>query len=508
MHKRLSHYLILAALVAAIGILVSCNVSQQIPNVPPGTPAAAFPLSNSQTNESPVSCPVETCAHSRPQPIGQPDGWNLVFYDEFNGTSLDSRNWTTCYWWSAEGCTNASNQNMQWYQSRQINVAGGSLRIRADERSVVGDEGEVFPYTSGIVTTGRDNGNTNQRPRFAFQYGYVEMRAKVPTGAGLWPAFWMLPVSHESRPEIDIMEILGHDPHAMHMYLHYLDEDGGVDRSGGEWRGPDFSEDWHTFAVHWEPTRITWYVDGVERHREDNPARIPAQPMYLLANLAVGGEWPGPPSAETEFPAFYDIDYIRVWKAQDAIHPGDTWRYFKGTNEPPEGWHTLEFDDTAWPVGPSGFGYGDRNDATVLFDMPGNYESVYIRRSFLIEDPDRLEALTLYVDYDDGFVAYINGIEVARSNVSGTPPSPHTRADGEHEASHGMGPIESFDLTDFSHLLVPGANVIALQGHNVSADSSDFALIPALIPTKQSAGPSESGPASPALEPSPAAVRP
>ncbi len=173
------------------------------------------------------------------------------------------------------------------------------------------------------------------------------------------------------------------------------------------------------------------------------------------------------------------------------IRAGDLWRYRKGTSEPSAGWKGLAFDDSAWFSGPSGFGYGDGDDATVLSDMSGRYTSTYIRKKFNVPDPASVASLTLTVDYDDGFVAYLNGVEVARANVSGTPPAYSGLALSNHEASRGdtsPQPAAVFDLTGYAGLLVRGVNVLVIQGHNRDLGSSDFSLIPSLTATFKSAG--------------------
>jgi beta-glucanase (GH16 family) len=234
--------------------------------------------------------------------------WRLVFADEFDGDDLDETSWARCYWWSESGCTNASNHEEQWYVPGAVDVADGTLRLTADRQSVEGDEGRPFDYTSGIVS-----GMGHDGPRRLFKYGYFEMRARIPRGKGLWPAFWMLPATHESKPEIDIMEILGQQPDATLMYLHWRDDAGDVQSTGQWWHGTDYSAGWHTFAVHWEPGRLTWYVDGVRGLVLDGEdVDVPDEDMYLLANLAVGGDFATSPDG-TAFPATFEIDYVRVW---------------------------------------------------------------------------------------------------------------------------------------------------------------------------------------------------
>ena len=177
-----------------------------------------------------------------------------------------------------------------------------------------------------------------------------------------------------------------------------------------------------------------------------------------------------------------------------VIDEGDLWRYFKGVappSDPIEAWTEIAFDDSSWQTGNSGFGYGDGDDATDLNQDPmpptameGEYASVYIRHLFPVPHPDAVAALMLSVDYDDAFVAYINGVEVARSdNISGDPPLFDSVAESGHEASGGDPNPQPPDLIDVSSivpLLVPGPNVLAVQGHNLAVDNNDFSLIPEL----------------------------
>ena len=168
------------------------------------------------------------------------------------------------------------------------------------------------------------------------------------------------------------------------------------------------------------------------------------------------------------------------------IAVGDTWKYFKGTVEPPAAWAGVAFDDTSWSTGPSGFGYGDGDDATVLSDMQGatqppGYVSVYIRKAFSVPDPGSVVGLDLVIDYDDGFVAFLNGTEVARRGMTATA---YNSVATSHEAlAGGGGPVETISLDAYLGLLLPGMNVIAIHGANQAVDSSDLSLIPSLTAT-------------------------
>jgi hypothetical protein len=154
-----------------------------------------------------------------------------------------------------------------------------------------------FRYTSGLITT---------QPSFAQAYGYFEMRAKLPRGKGVWPAFWMLPADFSWPPELDVMESIG-DPG-----LYWTTAHSKVDDRPGDKHeiAPDA---FHVFAVSWDPKEIIWYLDGREMRRQPTPPDM-NKPMYLLANLAIGGSWPGDPDASTRWPARMSIDYIRAYR--------------------------------------------------------------------------------------------------------------------------------------------------------------------------------------------------
>jgi Protein of unknown function (DUF1800) len=168
---------------------------------------------------------------------------------------------------------------------------------------------------------------------------------------------------------------------------------------------------------------------------------------------------------------------------------GASWKYFKGMAEPAPGpggepttaWADVGFDDSGWLDGATGIGYGDGDDATVLNDMRGSYLSVYLRHTFTMNDSSDFANLILEVAYDDGFVAYLNGTEVARSasmEDTGAPPAHDQDTDDNHEADEGA---ELFNLSRFAGLLRPGENVIGIQVHNGSLNSSDLSILPRLI---------------------------
>ena len=250
-------------------------------------------------------------------PLAAAGKWKSAFSDEFNAAELSPAKWTTCYWWNNKGCTNLGNKELQWYLPGNATMTNGVLRLRAQPETVKGFKGKTFTYTSGMVTTGVDYSELPRKSRFEFHFGHVEIRAKLPSGKGLWPALWMLPASRESRPEIDIMEVLGHTPKLLRLHVHTEKADGGRKSVGEDVKTVDLSKGWHVYGLTWEADAIIWYLDGKEVWRQDNPEGIPNEPMYLLMNLAVGGNWPGRPDRSTKFPADFLIDYVRVWQREN-----------------------------------------------------------------------------------------------------------------------------------------------------------------------------------------------
>lgn len=171
----------------------------------------------------------------------------------------------------------------------------------------------------------------------------------------------------------------------------------------------------------------------------------------------------------------------RLWANHNetVITQGDEWRYFPGTMEPPSDWKAEWFDDSGWLTGKSGFGFGDYDDSTIVRDVV----SVYIRKTFQVNDLNDVLYVVLHVDYDDAFVAYLNNYEIARANI-GTPdsiPAFNDTSIQNHEAQIYQGGLpDLFVIKNFSNLLFEGENVLAVQGHNAAINSSDFTLIPFL----------------------------
>jgi beta-glucanase (GH16 family) len=223
-------------------------------------------------------------------------GWELAFSDDFDKPLLDSKRWNRTDPWGLE-----RNHELQAYVEDAFEVKDGILRIKAQKRSA-DYSGKRRAYTSGMLTTYR---------KFSQRYGRFEIRCRVPKGQGLWPAFWLLPEPLGWPPEIDVLEVRGQETNKVYMTNHWGSQ-RHHQQEGGSWAGPDFAADFHVFALEWYPNRLLWFVDDVERFRTTQ--QVPRQKMYLLVNLAIGGDFLGNPDASTPFPSSLDVDYVRVYR--------------------------------------------------------------------------------------------------------------------------------------------------------------------------------------------------
>jgi len=225
-------------------------------------------------------------------------GWQLTFQDEFDGAQVDATKWVKRYKWGEAQI----NGELQAYVDDAFQVQNGILSIVGDKRTAT-YAGQTFQYASGVLCSVREQ-----------MYGYFEARLKVPAGQGMWPAFWLLGTTGSTGVnEIDIHEILGNQPSTVYMTVHWgTDYNAGHQSDGSSWVGRDFSADFHTFGLEWNPDSIIWTIDGVERKRHTG-AGVPQVAMYVILNLAIGGTWPGAPDATTPFPGLYQIDYVRAY---------------------------------------------------------------------------------------------------------------------------------------------------------------------------------------------------
>ncbi|WP_395293383.1 family 16 glycosylhydrolase [Kitasatospora hibisci] len=250
-----------------------------------------------------------------PPPVGadRPPGsgpWREVFRDDFNGTGLDGSKWTTCYDWNVRGCTNAGNHEDQWYLPGQVSVGNGALTLTAQRQATSGSDGKVYPWTSGMVSTGRDNWDGT--PRHTFTYGYFAAAIRTTDQPlGMFPAFWLLSANTRGGlPELDAAEFINSNQY-VDLNLHAEAPDG-TDIDAHYAHGPaDFAVGYHVFGLDWEPDAVTWYVDGVQVFQVTDRASIPTTPMELILNLAVGYQQSPPPGVDS---TQVRVDWVGVWQ--------------------------------------------------------------------------------------------------------------------------------------------------------------------------------------------------
>jgi len=166
------------------------------------------------------------------------------------------------------------------------------------------------PFLSGMLSTDRT---------FAQRYGYFEMRARLPGGRGMWPAFWMVAKTHEEHIEIDVMEAVGWDTTHVYQSTHLKASRGKGMHLAVAAEEFDYTRGFYSYGVEWTPDELVFYIDGHETARTDGAPFRDAPAMYMIANLAVGGDWAGTPDAETEFPAVMSIEHIRAYARKGRL---------------------------------------------------------------------------------------------------------------------------------------------------------------------------------------------
>ncbi|MFF4157131.1 family 16 glycosylhydrolase [Streptomyces sp. NPDC001678] len=250
--------------------------------------------------------------------------WRLVWSDEFRGPARhrpDRAKWS----FDRGGEPQWGNHEWQYYTDRPGNVSldgHGNLAVTARHERVREVRGKKCGFGPCDITSGR----LTTKGKFARAYGRFEARIKIPKGQGLWPAFWMLganvdKVTWPGNGEIDVMEALGRQPNTVHGTIHgpgYVAQ--GIENHTTLGRGGSLADGFHTYRVDWMPGKVTWYLDGkpygtaCAGQLKHGQKWVFDHPHYLLLNLAVGGDWPGPPDRSTPFPARMLVDYVRVYE--------------------------------------------------------------------------------------------------------------------------------------------------------------------------------------------------
>lgn len=221
----------------------------------------------------------------------------LAFSDEFTGTQLNENFWT--YELGGGG----------WGNNELQHYTNSNSRVENDQLFITAKDGPGNYTSTRIITKGK----------VKIKYGRIDVRAKLPKGQGIWPAIWMLgenisTVGWPACGEIDIMELLGHEPNRVYGTAHYTNgtyqySSGSTSLSSG-----DFSDQFHVFSILWDKTAITWYVDNKPFRTFNSTFAAFEYEFFFIMNVAIGGNWPGSPNASTVFPQEMIVDYIRVFQ--------------------------------------------------------------------------------------------------------------------------------------------------------------------------------------------------
>ena len=240
-------------------------------------------------------------------------GYTLAWADEFNGTTLNMTDWS---FENGDGCPGLcgwGNNELEYYTSRPENLffQDGKMIIEARKENYAGKS-----YTSSKILT---------RGKKVFKYARIDIRAKLPKGKGIWPAFWLLPQNNvfggwPKSGEIDLMEMIGHEPNRTYGTLHFGPGPGST-QLGRNYTLPSgiFNDEFHVFSLEWTNNQIKWLVDGnlysTFTNADFGANNYPFnEDFFLIVNMAVGGNWPGNPDASTYFPQWLILDYIRVYQ--------------------------------------------------------------------------------------------------------------------------------------------------------------------------------------------------
>ena len=258
---------------------------------------------------------LASAPQATPRASADPDAWELVWSDEFDGKELDASKWKF-----ETGGHGFGNNELQFYTDRATNAHP--------------DKGALVIEARPEKFQNRGYSSAKLQSRAAWTYGRFEFRVKLPKGRGVWPAIWMMPSDMKKYGgwpvcgEIDILEQLGHEPNRVYGTIHFGNPHPPAGRGASvALKQGSLVDDWHDYALEWFPGEIRWFVDG-ERYAVQNDwftsapgSAWPApfdRDFYLQLNVAVGGNWPGAPDASTEWPQRLQIDYIRVFKSKVA----------------------------------------------------------------------------------------------------------------------------------------------------------------------------------------------
>jgi beta-glucanase (GH16 family) len=262
-------------------------------------------------------------------PVEQPstltdglEGYSLIWSDEFNDGAVNLSNWVyetgdgTAYGLPAGW----GNSELQLYTTQQENSG-----IETD-----GEISSLYLRATGDAAGGYSSAKLTTNKLFSMHFGRIDVKAKMPSGKGLWPAIWMLgdnkgQIDWPGCGEIDIVEILGDEPNKMYSTLHYTNSE----KKHGQLQGSNtlssgtYANAYHVYSLDWTPEALAFSIDGVAFQRMPIEADMKEflRSFYLVMNVAVGGNWPGSPDENTTFPQSMNVDYVRVYSKDDFTAP-------------------------------------------------------------------------------------------------------------------------------------------------------------------------------------------
>lgn len=252
----------------------------------------------------PAAGPAGATARPQQGPF-PPKDFVLSFEETFSKPVLNWDVWSTSLKvFGRWGDRYHNDSYLNYISDEDVLLENGMLRLRVEQRSVEGDNPPgVYDYSGGLISS---------HDKFSFLYGYIEIRAKFPGGAGVWPAFWLMPQSHQWPPEFDIAEYYA-GRRMMHLGLCHGDFPT-INWDSDANNDVNFEGEWNTYGLLWMPGRAQWIQNGVVK-REITGPHVPSIPMYIILSNGVSSRIgpSGEPDSATPFPNYMDVSYVRVW---------------------------------------------------------------------------------------------------------------------------------------------------------------------------------------------------
>ena len=270
------------------------------------------------------------CFPLPPAPAASGKQWRVTYSEEFNGTTLDTTKLSPCFDWNYGDCTCSFNTGKERYLPSQVQLSDGTAKLVAEPLSPSYANGGCYQgqctYKAGLVSTARPRADDGSGYLFPFTYGYLESRMKFPGTPGFFTAFWMLPTepSYSYDTEIDIVEILGGYPDSIFQTYHYNGRSQSHTASGMHDNGAcpvkDYSLDWVTFGLDWQPTHVAWYIDGVKCDQFDGDSTtIESGPMQFILHMMIDNSWErdwNSVLSDQTLVRQLEVDYIRIYQQE------------------------------------------------------------------------------------------------------------------------------------------------------------------------------------------------